>query len=88
MTQARKRLEAMRRNPRSDWRIADIQTVCRAFGIDCEPPRGGGSHYTISHPGQKVILTVPFARPIKFVYIERLVDFIEAVERSRDDAGA
>lgn len=49
MSQAEKRLEGMRNNPLGDWIIADVETVCRAFGIACHPP-ARGSHYDLSHP--------------------------------------
>ena len=73
-------LERMKRNPAGDWSIRDVEQVCRADGISCTPPSGGGSHYKISHPSQREILTVPFRRPIKPVYIRKLVRFIEAVQ--------
>ena len=72
-------LERMRRNPAGDWAIGDVESVCRAYGINCVPPTGGGSHYKVSHTSQREILTVPFRRPIKPVYIRKLVRFIEAV---------
>jgi hypothetical protein len=74
-----KRLEEMRANPRADWRIEDIKFVCGEFSISCSPPRGGSSHYKISHPRMREILTVPFKRPIKPVYIRRLIQFIDTV---------
>jgi CheY-specific phosphatase CheX len=69
----------MRRNPQANWTIRDVEKLCRRFGIDCTPPRAGGSHYKISHSSQKEILTVPFKRPIKPVYIRKLVEFVDAV---------
>jgi hypothetical protein len=69
----------MRASPAANWRIADIEAVCRTFGVRCAPPRGGGSHYKVSHPSRPYILTVPFRRPIKPVYIVKFVRFIEAV---------
>ena len=77
-----KRLDAMRRNPQADWTISDIEAVCREFGIACQPPRSGSSHYKVSHTEMRDILTVPFKRPIKPVYIRKLVAFIEAVRAS------
>ncbi len=74
-----KRLEAMRRNPQSDWKIADVETLCKEFGISCSPHRGGSSHYKVNHASQTKILTIPFKRPIKPVYIRNLVKFIDAV---------
>ena len=80
MSQGIKRLEAMRANPRADWRIEDIIVVCRAFGIDCNAP-SNGSHYNVRHSTQREILTVPFKRPIKAVYVKQLVAFVDAVRK-------
>ena len=72
-------LDRMRRNPAADWTIADVASVCAQHGVRCVPPSGGGSHYKVSHPSQQSILTVPRSKPVKPVYIRRLVKFIEAV---------
>jgi hypothetical protein len=74
-----KRLEAMRRNPAGDWRIADVEAVCREYGILCEASRGGSSHYKVAHAKLAAKLTIPYRRPIKPVYIRKLVEFIDAV---------
>jgi hypothetical protein len=73
-----KRLERMRLNS-NGWTISDIESLCREFGIACIASRSGGSHHKIAHPSQREILTIPFKRPIKPVYIRKLVDFIDAV---------
>jgi predicted RNA binding protein YcfA (HicA-like mRNA interferase family) len=73
-----KRLEGMRNNPRNDWTISDVEALCRSHGIGYKPPRKG-SHAKVSHPRQAEILTIPFARPIKPVYIKKLVKFVDAV---------
>jgi hypothetical protein len=70
----------MRANPR-DWRIADVEKLCSAFGVACSPPRKG-SHYKVSHGAQPMILTIPAHRPIKPVYIRDLVRFVDAVRES------
>ena len=87
MSKAKKRLEKMRRNPRDDWRIDDVENVCRAHGVDCRPP-ANGSHYTVSHPLKADILTVPADRPIKAVYIRKLVTYIDEVEAAQTNAPA
>jgi hypothetical protein len=74
-----KRLEAMRHNPAGDWTIGDVEAVCREYGILCEPSRGGSSHFKVAHQRISEKLTVPFKRPIKPVYIRKLVNFIDAV---------
>lgn len=78
-----KLLERMRANPR-DWRIEDVRTVCSAFELDLDRPPGG-SHFGVSAAGWRDHLTVPFARPIKPVYIRQLVRFIDAVLAARED---
>lgn len=77
-----KQLEAMRRNPRGDWKIEDVEAVCREFSLLCSPASGGGSHYKVGHPNLVDKLTIPFKRPIKPVYIRKLVEMIDAVNKS------
>lgn len=79
-----KRFEQMRWNPRADWRIEEVQAVCKEFDIVCERSRAGSSHYKITHASQYEILTIPFKRPIKPVYIRKLIEFVEAVRNARD----
>lgn len=74
-----KRLDAMRANPRGDWKIADIEALCGEFGIECSPSRSGSSHYKVKHPAVREILTVPFKRPIKSTYIQQLVAMVDRV---------
>jgi predicted RNA binding protein YcfA (HicA-like mRNA interferase family) len=70
----------MRDNPRGDWTIADVETVCKAYGITCKSPRRG-SHHVLSHPDLTRNLTIPSHRPIKPPYIRQLVQMVEAVTR-------
>ncbi|WP_315792202.1 MULTISPECIES: hypothetical protein [unclassified Bradyrhizobium] len=80
---ASKMLEKMRANPK-DWRIDDVETLCRQTGLDCEPPRGGGSHFKAWSRHLKGILTIPAKRPIKPIYIKRLISLADAhIEKSR-----
>jgi hypothetical protein len=68
-------LDRMRRNPQGGWTIKDVETVCKQHGLTCSPPKRG-SHYKIAGPGFPHILTIPFNRPIKAVYIRLLVSLI------------
>jgi hypothetical protein len=76
-------LDDMRRNPAGDWTIRDVETMCRQHGLRCSPPSGGGSHWKVSHPSQPDILTVPAHRPIKPVYVRKLV---RLVDRTRGES--
>jgi hypothetical protein len=80
----RSRLDRMAASPAGDWTIDDVEALCREHGIRCTPPRGGGSHWKVSDPTQHDILTIPQRRPIKPVYIRRLVRFVRAVMETRD----
>jgi len=79
-----KLLARMRANAR-DWSINDVETICRAFRLDFDRP-SGGSHYGISDSTQVDHLTVPFARPIKPIYIRHLVHFVDAVLAARKES--
>lgn len=39
-------LERRKANPKGDWTISDVKTLCRRVGLDICPP-SGGSHYTV-----------------------------------------
>lgn len=77
MSKADKLLARMRRNPAGDWTISDVQTVCNGLGWQCLPPSGGGSHWKIVVPGSETILTVPAKRPIKPVYVHKLMEYVK-----------
>jgi predicted RNA binding protein YcfA (HicA-like mRNA interferase family) len=72
----------MRVNPVGDWTMKDVESVCRANGFSCKAPSGGGSHFKVSHPDFRDILTIPARRPIKPVYIRKLVDMIAKARRN------
>jgi hypothetical protein len=75
------RLDRMRKNPAADWKIGDVEAVCREYGVECAPSRSGSSHYKVKHRLVPEVLTVPFKRPIKPVYIRKLVAFIDKVRQ-------
>ena len=78
MSKADKLLDAMRHNPVGDWTIDDIQRVCSQLGWQCLAP-SGGSHWKVTAPGSNTILTVPAKRPIKPIYIRKLIVMIDEV---------
>lgn len=82
---SRDRLERMRANPKGDWRIEDVEAVCREHGLRCTPPKGGGSHYKVSHPSQDEVIAIPSRRPVRPVYIRNLVRYIDAIKSETPD---
>ena len=71
-----KTIERMRANPKADWQISDVQKACREAGVRCTNP-GSGSHYQIGNPGSMLKLTIPARRPIRPVYIVKLVKYLD-----------
>lgn len=80
MSQIEKLRKRMENNPQGDWRIEDIKKLVNAYGFEFHPPSGGGSHYKLSHKKLKDIQTVPFNRPIRQIYIKKVLNLIEEVE--------
>ena len=68
----------MRRNPKADWRIEQLDTVARAYEVHVRS--GHGSHVIFEHPKIVRALSVPARRPIKPVYVRRFVAMIEDIE--------
>ena len=75
MSGAGRLLSRMRANPRADWTASDVRTLARAH--DLRVRQRGTSHAVLTNArGQH--LTIPMHKPIKAVYIRRLVALIEA----------
>jgi hypothetical protein len=85
MTKAEKLIARMRNNPAGDWTIADVQRVCAGLGWACLPPMGGGSHWKVEVPGHETILTVPAHRPIRAVYIRKLMEAVKEHTNDQND---
>lgn len=56
--------------------MADVQAVCDRLGWACLPPSGGGSHWKVAIPESEFILTIPAKRPIKPIYIRKLMELV------------
>lgn len=72
-----KLLKKMRQNPKDNWVIHDIEVIAAHFGLLLRSPRGGSSHVKVKHPSSGKSVIIPARRPIKPVYIELLLEFLE-----------
>lgn len=79
MSTAAKLLSAMRRNP-NDWSMPNVLRLAQHHGLEVR--NNGGSHCVFSHPLLAEHLTIPARRPIKPLYIKRLVTLIDQVQAS------
>ncbi|MBF0134784.1 MAG: type II toxin-antitoxin system HicA family toxin [Magnetococcales bacterium] len=80
MTKAQKVLQKMRNSAR-DWRIEEIKTLAERYGMIVRNPRG--SHVIFSHPSVTEILSIPAHKPLKPVYIFKLVEMIDTIENAK-----
>ena len=69
-------LARMKANPAGDWTLADVERLCRAYELLFRAGHGT-SHCHAKFPNVRQIVTIPARRPIKPVYIRRLVRYIE-----------
>jgi hypothetical protein len=81
VSNARKILTKMRRNPR-DWRIEDLKTVAHSVGLSFD--HHGTSHVVFRHQAAGK-LSVPAHRPIKPLYVKLFVEFIAKTGDSHED---
>lgn len=77
MTKKKSLFDKMKSNPKGDWTIADVETLCGQEGLEFRKPNGG-SHHVISSGHLFGNVTVPYKRPIKQGYIKNLVSYTEA----------
>jgi len=76
MSKAEKLLQRMKSNPKADWTPDNIKTLCHAFDLTLR--QRGTSHAVLTN-SKGEHLTVPMHKPIKPLYIKRLVELIEAI---------
>jgi hypothetical protein len=82
MSKAEKLYAQMRNHP-LNWRIDDVYTLARHYGLTANRPGKGGSHVTFRAPDGKKV-TVPDHKPIKPVYIKQLLALITKLENKND----
>ena len=74
MGKIEKLLAKMRNNPQN-WKMEDVDRIAGYYGF--EKRLASGSHVTFKHPSLTTILTVPARKPIKPVYIKKLLKLID-----------
>jgi hypothetical protein len=72
-----KLLEEMRNAPTGNWTVRNVETLCGQTGLEFKPPRRG-SHFKAFSRLLDGMLTIPAKKPIKSIYIKRLVSLADA----------
>lgn len=76
MSKIDKLIEKLRNNPR-DTNINTIRKLLDKYNI--EYIWGKGDHLNVKHPNIEYILTIPAHKPIKPIYIIRLLKMIDEI---------
>jgi predicted RNA binding protein YcfA (HicA-like mRNA interferase family) len=79
-SQLKKKVEKLRRQP-FDVSPDELHTILTFYGF--ERCRTKGSHQIYVHPLLPDLLTIPYRRPVKFIYVKkalRAIDFLEQLE--------
>lgn len=69
----------MRSNPR-DWRIEQLEAIARRYGVNIR--KSGGSHVVFDHPSLVELLCIPAHRPIKPIYVKKLLQLLNLLEKA------
>lgn len=85
MIKRRKRLERIRRNPKS-VSFEDLQQVLVDYGFTLE--RSSGSHHIFKFEieGEIATIIIPFARPVKAAYVKDALKVIDEIEKLSEQA--
>jgi len=76
MSKVEKLVAKMRADHR-DWRIEELESVAKRYGIDVR--KTGGSHFVFLHPDVEPAVTIPFKRPIKPIYVVQLLALLDEI---------
>lgn len=77
MTNAAKILQKMRENP-LNWKIEQLETMVKSYNVNVR--KSGGSHVIFEHSNWVKLLSIPAHRPIKPIYVKKLIALIDSLE--------
>ncbi len=75
MSKREKLIEKLRNNP-NNMKFETIQELLLYFDFEQRQPSGGSSHYSFIY-NNTVIITIPKHKPVKKVYIKRVLEVLE-----------
>lgn len=76
MSKRDKRLRKIRNNPKN-VSFDELQTILLSFGFELDRVTGSHHVFFIETDDERKILTVPFRRPVKPVYVKKAVQLID-----------
>jgi predicted RNA binding protein YcfA (HicA-like mRNA interferase family) len=67
-------------NPK-DVNYEQLDKLLLKYGFERSNPGTGSSHYTYRHPELVDILTIPFKRPVKAIYVKQAIAAIKQLKQ-------
>ncbi|MFZ5641427.1 MAG: type II toxin-antitoxin system HicA family toxin [Bacillota bacterium] len=67
-----------------DVKFSDLDNILKQYGFECRQPNKGSSHYIYYHQELSEILTIPYARPIKAIYVKQAIKAIEKLKEGSE----
>lgn len=66
-------------------RFSQLMSLLESYGFSVKPPRGGGSHYKITHDEIPGRLTIPKHDPVAPPYVREALTWIHLVNDSEEE---
>lgn len=66
-------------NPKN-VKFENLDKLLKKYGFDCRQPKKGSSHYNYYHHDLPELITIPYAKPIKAIYVKRVIAAIRKLE--------
>lgn len=79
MTRINKLYAQIINNPKN-VKYENLDKILRQHGFQCRQPGKGSSHYTYFHDDLPEIITIPYTRPIKAIYVKIAIEAIKKLE--------
>lgn len=77
MSKIKKKIDALRNNPKADWQMSDLKSIADHLFIDYV--HKGTSHVVFKRISKPRIV-IPAHKPIKSCYIKQFLEILEGLE--------
>jgi len=67
-------------NPK-DVDFEELNRLLLKYRFQRRTPGKGSSHFTYTHPKLEEILTIPFSRPVKAVYVKKAISAMQKIKQ-------
>ncbi|MCG8401970.1 MAG: hypothetical protein MJA84_10260 [Firmicutes bacterium] len=67
-------------NSPQNVKFETLDKLLRQHGFNRRQPKGGSSHYIYYHHELHDVLTIPYARPVKAIYVKKAIAVIQKLE--------